>query len=182
MAAALCPEAIAVATDGSREATSPAAKRPGTLVANIRSTAMASAATGPRVAGRRAELLGEGGSLVQRHGHEQSATWTIGAVGKADSGQRAAWTAHPGDVAFVDRDSRCEQPLDVVRLAAGGPVCEQRHVVAPRAQQKRAVHARGAPVEHTERPIADLPAVTERAVEHTERPHRSSIPGTWRKR
>ena len=50
MAAALEPPATAFATDGTCELTSPAAERPGTLVWNVGSISMASAATGPGLA------------------------------------------------------------------------------------------------------------------------------------
>lgn len=65
---------------------------------------------------------------------------------------------------------RRAQPLDVLGVNLGGPVGEQRHIVAPETQQERPPHTRGTPVEYTERPVADLPAMAERAVEHRATP------------
>ena len=170
MAAALEPAATAFATDGTAcVLTSPAAESPGTLVWSIASTSTASTAMAPGGGGR-AELLGECGALVQGHGHEQPAARALAAVGEDDGRQRAVRAAQPGDRALVDRDPRRAQPLGVLRVELGGPVGEQRHVVAPDAQQKRSVDTRLAPVEHSERLVADLPAVAERAMEHRAAP------------
>jgi hypothetical protein len=125
---------------------------------------------GPRAGGSRAELLGECGALVQGDGHEQSAARALAAVGESDGRQCAVRPTQPGDAALVDRDPRRAQPLGVLRAELAGPVGEQRHVVAPEAQQERPAHTLAAPVEHCQRLVADLPSVAERAVEHRAAP------------
>lgn len=170
MAAALDPDATALATDGICPLRSPAAESPGALVWKAGSSSRASTTHGTRVGGDGAELLGERRALVQGHRHEQPATRAFPAVGKADGCQGATGATQLGDAALVDHHPRRAQPLCILGLQFGGPVGEQGHVVAPDAQEDCALYTRGAPVEHSERLVADLPAVTERAVEHRASP------------
>ena len=96
---------------------------------NCPSTAIASAATGPGLGDLGAELRGERRALVQRHRHEQ-ARCTRRRSPSANTTRRAG-SVDPRHLALVDLHARGGEPLRVLRRELGGPVGEQRHVVAP---------------------------------------------------
>ena len=165
-AAAFDPAATAFATDGICELRSPAADRPGTVVWNIGSTSTASAVTWPGAAGCAPSWAARPDRWCRVTGTSSPSHRLLSPVGEHDRRQLVAGAAQARDRALVDGHAGGPQPVGVLRLELGGPVGEQRHVVRPGPQQEGAEHAGLAPVEDAQRPLPDLPAVAERAVEH----------------